>query len=90
MSSAVHSIGAVIPKAEQIRTLRLAGFTVREIAERVGCSFQYAHQVVKKMPELTVEVRVRGDVVIAQSQGMRPEVLAARIEHALERLNRRT
>ncbi len=74
---------------DQIRALRLSGHTIREIAERVGCSFQYVHQVVRDAIEPSFSVQVRGNEVVVSSPDLPPELLAIRVELALSRMTRR-
>lgn len=76
-------------KADQIRTLRNEGLTVREIAEQVGCSFQYVHQIVRVAAGPKVQVRVRGEEVVVTSGDLPTDVLAIRVERALGRIARR-
>ena len=72
-------------KAEQIRILSSAGLTVREIAARVGCSYQYAARVAAKQsrPVLTVHTDQDGNAVVTGD--LAPDLLAQHVARALQR-----
>jgi len=74
-----------ISKADQIRELRAAGLTVREIAVRVGCSHQYAARICQQQgrPALTVTLDDQGRAVV--SGELAPKLLATHVVRALQR-----
>lgn len=74
-----------ISRADQIRELRSAGLTVREIAARVGCSYQYASRIARESPRptLTVSTDDQGRAVV--SGDLAPKLLATHVVRALQR-----
>ena len=72
-------------KADEIRTLRSAGLTVREIAARVGCSHQYAARVAARQsrPVLTVHIDPEGRAIITAD--LATKLLATHVVRALQR-----
>lgn len=71
--------------ANQIRDLKLAGLTVREIAERVGKSYQWVSRVTHEMerPALTLTIDDQGRTVVAGD--IEPRLLATHVMRALQR-----
>lgn len=74
-----------ISKADQIRSLRAAGLTVREIAARVGCSYQYAARVSQARPKPSLTVSIDRDGRTVVSGEIPPKVLATHVVRALQR-----
>lgn len=74
-----------ISKAARIRELRSAGLTAREIASRVGCSYQYAARIAgaSPKPSLTVSIDREGRTIV--SGALTPKILATHVVRALQR-----
>lgn len=71
--------------AEEIRELRRAGLTVREIAARVGKSYQWVSKVThdQARPALTVSIDSEGRTVVTAD--LDPRLLATHVVKALQR-----
>lgn len=74
-----------ISKADQIRRLRAAGLTVREISSRLDCSYQYAARIASRAPKppLSVSIDSQGRTVV--SGDLEPKLLATHVVRALSR-----
>lgn len=70
---------------QKIRELRQAGLTVREIAQRVGKSYQWVSRVTRAMekPALTLTIDKQGRTVVEGD--LEPRQLATHVMRALKR-----
>lgn len=74
-----------ISKADRIRELRAGGLTVREIASRLDCSYQYAARIASRAPKpsMTVSIDAEGRTVV--SGDLAPKLLATHVVKALSK-----
>ena len=76
---------APAPNREQARRLRRAGLTQREIARRLGISYQRVHQLVHDLEPVELHVTRAGDAVRVEAPELESDVLATRVVTALRR-----
>ena len=69
----------------QIIELRAAGLTVREIAARVGCSYQRVAQVTRDLPRPALTVHTDQDGRAVVTGDLAPKLLATHVVRALQR-----
>jgi hypothetical protein len=70
--------------AQEIRDLWRGGLTVREIAKRVGKSYQWVSRVTHEMDKPQLLVSIEGETVVVRGD-MDARLLATRVYKALSR-----